>query len=104
MSISHRITGIILSAGFLLVAALLVSAAMGQQYFNDVMALAITPVGMFILVGWSVALYYHTLNGIRHLVWDAKVETISMKKATVSGWVVLVATVLLTAATWHFAL
>lgn len=103
MSISHRITGVILSGGFLLVAAMLVSAAMGRQYFNDVMSLAMTPVGMFVLVGWSLALYYHTLNGIRHLIWDTKVDTISMKKATISGWVVLVATVLLTAATWHFA-
>lgn len=103
MSISHRITGAILSGGFLLIAAFLVSAAMGRQYFNDVMSLAMTPVGIFILVGWSFCLYYHTLNGIRHLIWDTKVGTISLQKATVSGWIVLVGTVLLTAATWHFA-
>ena len=103
MSITHRITGAILSGGFLLIAAFLVCAASGAECFNMVMDFASSPFGIFILVGWSAALYYHTLNGIRHLVWDTKPSTISMDKATASGFFIIAATLLLTAATWYFS-
>ncbi len=103
MSITHRITGAILSGGFILIAAFLVCAAIGADCFNAVMGFAASPLGLFIMIGWSAVLYYHTLNGIRHLIWDMKVDTITEHKAVISGWFIITASVLLTAATWYFA-
>lgn len=100
MSITHRITGAGLAAGFFLVAAFLVNAAIGESYFNAVMNIATSLPGMIVLVFWSFALYYHTFNGIRHLIWDWCPSTISKDKATASGWFILLASASATALTW----
>jgi len=100
MSITHRITGAILSGGFLLIAGFLVSAAIGEAPYNDVMEFASSGFGKFILFGWSAVLYYHTLNGIRHLIWDSKPATITKDKATATGWLIITLTIVLTALTW----
>lgn len=100
MSITHRITGAALSAGFALVAFFLVSAAIGEDYYNVVMGYASSLFGMLVLVAWSLALYYHTFSGIRHLIWDWCPSTVSKDKATVSGWIVLLASAAATALTW----
>ncbi|MFA5593500.1 MAG: succinate dehydrogenase, cytochrome b556 subunit [Micavibrio sp.] len=104
MSITHRITGAILAGGFLLIAGILMAAAAGASSFNAVMDFAGSPFGTFIIVGWAAALYYHMLNGIRHLVWDAKPATVTKPKAEISGWIILIATALLTAGTLFIAL
>jgi succinate dehydrogenase / fumarate reductase, cytochrome b subunit len=100
MSITHRITGVILSGGFILVTLFLVCAAIGEKYYTAVMNFAQSGLGLFILIGWSLALYYHTFNGIRHLVWDWCPSTISKDKATASGWFILIASAAATALTW----
>ena len=30
-----------------------------------------TPIGLLLLFGWTLALFFHFFSGIRHLVWDA---------------------------------
>ena len=100
MSITHRITGAILAGGFLLIAGFLVAAALGEEPYARVMAFASSGFGTFILFGWSAVLYYHTLNGIRHLIWDDNPSTVTKCKATVSGWLVLALTAALTVVTW----
>jgi succinate dehydrogenase / fumarate reductase cytochrome b subunit len=100
MSISHRITGAVLSGGFILVTLFLMCAAIGETYYNAVMNFAQSGLGIVIMIGWSLALYYHTFNGIRHLVWDWCPSTVSKDKATVSGWLVLLASAAATALTW----
>jgi succinate dehydrogenase / fumarate reductase cytochrome b subunit len=100
MSITHRITGAILAGGFLLVAGFLIAAALGEQPYNQVMAFASSGLGKFILFGWSAVMYYHTLNGVRHLIWDKSPSTVTQCKATVSGWLVLALTAALTVITW----
>lgn len=102
MSISHRMTGVGLSLGCLLVAAFLVSAAMGEDYYETVKGFANSLPGMFILFFWSFALYYHLCNGVRHLIWDT-VHMLDQKSAVLSGWIVLLCASLLTAATWYTA-
>lgn len=100
MSITHRITGAILAGGFLLVAGFLIAAAIGEEPYAQVMAFASSGFGKFILFGWSAVLYYHTLNGIRHLVWDNSPSTVTKDKATATGWLIIALTILLTAITW----
>lgn len=102
MSISHRATGVILSGGMVLIAAFIVAAATSQVYYDRMMIYAMHPVGTAFLFAWSFALYYHLCNGVRHLLWDA-VLFLDEKKAATAGWVVLLATALLTAGTWYAA-
>lgn len=70
-SITHRITGAGLTAGTLLFAWWLVAAATGAAAFDTVQGVLGSPIGLLILFGFTWATWYHTLNGIRHLVWDA---------------------------------
>ena len=70
LSISHRLTGVALAAGTLLLAAWIIAAAMGPAAHARVAGFAGSWLGQLMLFGWSVALFYHLLNGIRHLFWD----------------------------------
>src|SRR4051812_41095507 len=69
-SITHRVTGVGLALGMVLVAWWLVAISAGPEAFNQFIALAATPLGELILFGFTWALAYHFLNGIRHLAWD----------------------------------
>ena len=60
-----------------------------------------TPFGLFMLVGWSVAFYYHLATGIRHLFWDVGVG-FSLPVMTRSGQFVVIFTLCATAGTWGF--
>jgi succinate dehydrogenase / fumarate reductase cytochrome b subunit len=69
-SITHRVTGIGLAAGTVLLAWWLIATASGPASFNQFIELASTPLGQVILFGFTWALSYHLLNGVRHLAWD----------------------------------
>ena len=71
LSIMNRITGVALSAGTLLMAAWLIAAASSPDAFYGVQAFTGSWFGRLLLFGWTVALFYHFFNGIRHLAWDA---------------------------------
>jgi len=70
-SITHRITGVGLTAGTLLWAWWLISIAAGPEAFAQAQGVIGSPIGLILMFGWSWALFYHSLNGIRHLIWDA---------------------------------
>lgn len=70
MSIAHRITGVILAAGTLLLAWYLVALAAGPGPFGTVAAVYGSWLGIVVLVGFSWALFHHLLGGLRHFVWD----------------------------------
>jgi succinate dehydrogenase / fumarate reductase cytochrome b subunit len=98
-SIFHRATGIALGAGALMVAWWLIAAAMGPETYADFAAVAGHWFGRLVLFGFTIALMFHALNGVRHLVWDAGA---GFEKATAraSGWAVVVLTGVLTLAVW----
>ncbi len=102
MSISHRITGAILAGGCVLIALFLVAAVMGQNYFDMVMVYARGPYGHMFFLAWAFVFYYHLCSGIRHLIWDTAC-LLDMKKAVASGWLILLATAGLTAATCYLS-
>ena len=103
MSILHRVSGVILTVGaFALACWLLAVAAGGEQYARVAHALA-SPLGKLALFGFSLALVFHLLNGIRHLAWDAG-QGFEIPEFYRSGWTVAVLTVVFTAAIWFFAL
>ena len=99
LSILHRITGIVLSAGTLLVVAWLISLASGPDAYSSVTSWLSTPLPMIVLVAWTLALFYHFLNGIRHLFWDAGMM-LELGPARASGIAVVVGAFALTAIVW----
>ncbi|MGB4107265.1 MAG: succinate dehydrogenase, cytochrome b556 subunit [Alphaproteobacteria bacterium] len=100
LSILHRMTGAALSIGGLMIAWWLVAAALGEDQYNIAMNFIRSPLGIFMMFGWSFSFYYHLFNGVRHLIWDTG-RMFKLKHAYFSGYVVLLLTVLATAATWY---
>ena len=99
LSILHRMSGAVLSAGFLVLAAWIISAASGEMAYEQMRALLASWVGRVLLVGWSFAFFYHLSNGIRHLVWDAGIG-LEKTQATTSAWFVVALTIIVTVLYW----
>ena len=99
LSIFHRITGTINAVGTLLLIWWLVAAASGPAAFGQVQAFLGSPIGYIILFGWSVTIFYHLCNGIRHLFWDAGYG-FELDNVYRSGWAVLIGTGVLTLVAW----
>jgi succinate dehydrogenase / fumarate reductase, cytochrome b subunit len=99
LSILHRLTGLALSLGTLLLVWWLVALASGPDAFATAQAFVGSWLGRLVLLGWSVSLFFHLANGIRHLFWDAGYG-FEIKTTTASGWAVVVASVALTVIAW----
>jgi succinate dehydrogenase / fumarate reductase cytochrome b subunit len=99
MSIFHRITGFALTVGILYFMWWIISAAAGPEAYDIFMRFSGTPLGIFMLMGWSLCLYYHLANGIRHLFWDAG-ALLELKNAYAAGVIVMAFTVIMTVGTW----
>ena len=99
MSIMHRASGAVLATGSLLVALWLVALAAGAAAFNLLADAMQHPLGQLVMFGYSLALVYHGLNGIRHLMWDLRIG-LEIKQVYQSGYLVLGLTFLVTAALW----
>ncbi|TVS13191.1 MAG: succinate dehydrogenase, cytochrome b556 subunit [Wenzhouxiangella sp.] len=103
LSITHRITGVVLSAGLVVVVAWLLALAAGAEAFASFNSLLATAPGLILLAAWTLAMFYHLLNGIRHLCWDAG-WLLDLRGAYASGWVVVALAFILTAVIWGVAL
>jgi len=99
LSILHRITGVLLSAGTVLMVVWLVALAQGEAAYGAMLEFMSNPIVLLALVGWNLALFYHLLNGIRHLLWDTG-AMLELNPARTSGWVVVALSVILTAIVW----
>ena len=99
LSITHRITGVALTAGTLILVYWLLALASGPEAYADATAVLGSVLGQVILFGFSWALYYHMCNGVRHLVWDIG-KGLDIDSADASGIMVLGASVLLAVLTW----
>jgi len=99
MSIVHRITGIALYAGTLLVAWWLIAASAGPDYFDYVSWLWGTWLGRLVLLGYTWALIHHMLGGIRHFIWDTG-SGLEKQTASRLAWANLIASIVLTLLVW----
>ena len=99
LSISHRASGVFLYIGAFILAWAMILAIYNHSYVID---LFLTPLGQFMLFGWSFLLFYHMLNGIRHLFWDIG-KGFELKTVSLTGYIVVIGAVNLTAASWIFA-
>ena len=103
LSILHRLAGIALAVGSIVLAWWLIAVAAGGEVFATTHAFIASPVGVLLLFGWSVAFFYHLCNGIRHLAWDAGYG-FELRTAYRNGYAVLAATVVLTVLAWLYVL
>jgi succinate dehydrogenase / fumarate reductase cytochrome b subunit len=101
-SILNRITGVAISVGTLLLVWWLVAAAAGAPSFALVQEFLISPLGLLLLFGWTLALFYHFWSGLRHLAWDMGFG-FAQAQLNPMTWVVLGLTLVSTAAVWAVA-
>ena len=102
LSFGHRISGIGLTFGTALVALWLIALASGPECYGYVAPHFKAWYGQILLACWTWALMYHLGNGIRHLMWDIG-RGFDLKTAERSGYVVVVSSLVLTAAAWAVA-
>ncbi len=103
LSIVHRITGMALVFGLLLLTWWLIAAAAGPEAFGVAQAFLGSWFGLLVLFGLSCALFYHLCNGVRHLIWDSG-HLLEIEGVYRSGWIMLVAAAVLTIIAWAVGL
>ena len=101
MSILHRITGVVLYFGSLLLAWWMFAAAAGPDYFAFVNGLFATWLGAIVLIGYSWVLIHHMLGGVRHFVWDTG-SGLDIPTVDLMSWGTIILSVILTAGLWVY--
>ena len=99
VSISHRVTGVGLGFGTLLLTWWLVAAATSETAFAWVQWFLATPIGMFALFCWTLSLLLHLCSGIRHLFWDAGLG-FEPKTYRLNSWIIFIAAGAATVLIW----
>ena len=102
-SILHRATGIVLPIGLLAMVWGLLSLAAGPDRWLAFTECVGSPLGMVILFGFSWALAFHLINGIRHLVQDAGYGW-SIPEFIRSSWTSIIGSVVLVLVVWAIVL
>lgn len=99
LSITHRLSGVALSVGTLLLVYWLAAAAAGPEAFESAQSFVGSFLGRLLLFGWTIGLFFHLCNGIRHLFWDVGLG-FELDDVYRSGWTVVAATAVLSLMTW----
>lgn len=103
LSITHRLTGVVLAVGLLLAVYWLAALAAGDAAYGAALGvLGSWPVKALLFVT-SYAFFYHLCNGIRHLWWDSG-RGFEIEQVYASGWTVVIVASLLTMIAWGVVL
>lgn len=102
-SILHRVTGMILVVGGLLIVWALLALAAGPGHWADFGDFARSPLGFLVLFGWSWSMAFHLVNGIRHLLQDAGMGY-AVETFVRNSWIAVVGSLVLTALIWLSAM
>jgi succinate dehydrogenase / fumarate reductase cytochrome b subunit len=70
LSIIHRLSGVALYFGSLLLPIWVFAVAFSGPFGEQIVFLITHPFSVVPLIGLSFAFFYHSFNGIRHLLWD----------------------------------
>ena len=95
MSISHRFTGVILSLLSIIIPVFFILLSLGDEYFDLLIVVLNHFLVKLILYGIIFVVFYHLLNGIRHLFWDIGMG-LSIKESYLSGYLVIVISIITT--------
>ena len=99
LSILHRATGIALAGGAVMLVWWLLAAASGPKAYAVVEGFLGSWLGLLLLFGWTLSLFYHLCDGIRHLAWDTGAG-FELRTTYTTGWIVVAATAVLTLIAW----
>ena len=102
-SILHRLTGIALYGGAILLTVWLVATASGPEAYAQAEQVIFSLPGQIVLFGFTMATLYHFINGIRHLVWDGPRAGFSPERANLVSWLNIIFAIIGTGAVWSIA-
>jgi len=71
ISITHRMTGVMLSAGLILFVYVISALADGADSYAAMQSIMNLWLFKLVIWGFVYALFFHLCHGIRHLIWDA---------------------------------
>jgi succinate dehydrogenase / fumarate reductase cytochrome b subunit len=94
-SILTRITGNALLLTAFLIVWWFLAAATSEAYFNVVNGVLTSWFGDLVMTLSVLGLWYHTLAGIRHLIWDGGYG-LELQTAEKLGWACVIGSVVLT--------
>jgi succinate dehydrogenase / fumarate reductase cytochrome b subunit len=97
-SIFVRITGNGLIVGAILLVWWLMAAASGAAYFETIDGLITSILGDIVMSLSVLALWYHALGGVRHLIWDTG-RGLDVETSDKMGWAMIIGSVVLTVLT-----
>ena len=103
LSIMHRITGVALTLGTVLVVLWITTLSLGESFYEYYVFFIKSWFGNLILIGFTFAFFYHLSNGIRHLFWDFGYGY-ELNIALISGVTVLISAFILTSIIWGIIL
>ena len=98
-SIFHRITGIGLSVGSLLIFIWFFFMSLGPNYFVYFEIISKNIIFKFILLIWTIGIFYHLYNGFRKLYWSFGIG-MDLTTVYISGYIVLFLTIVSTITVW----
>ncbi len=70
ISITHRLTGVILAFGLIVYAASFFIILQGNEAFLDLQSILSNSIARIAIWFFIYALFFHLCHGIRHLIWD----------------------------------
>ena len=103
LSIMHRITGVALTLGTVLVVLWITTLSLGESFYEYYVFFIKSWFGNLILIGFTFAFFYHLSNGIRHLFWDFGYGY-ELNIALITGVTVLISALILTSIIWGIIL
>jgi len=98
-SIFHRITGIGLSIGSILMAFWIFIIALGPNYFYVFKIISETFLFKIILALWTFGVFYHLFNGVRYLFWTYGIG-MQLKTVYTSGYLIVFLTCIASIIVW----
>lgn len=99
LSIMHRVTGVALSAGLVVMTVWLLALSSGAAAYEQIIALLQSVIGRLLLAGLGFAFFFHLCNGVRHLFWDVG-KGFDMRQVNASAWTVVLTSAVLTIVFW----
>lgn len=103
LSILHRLSGVVASLGAVLLVVWLMALAGNAEHYARVREWMAAPVGLALLMAVSLAVIYHLLNGLRHLLWDAGYG-FDLPTTYRTGWFVVITTLVSSVLLWVYLL
>jgi len=94
-SFANRLTGLVMSVGLLVLVYWLMAVASGTAAYARALAILSLPIFKLFYAGLLFTFSYHTVAGIRHLIWDTA-RGMERHQSQRSAWIIITVSVLLT--------